>query len=1347
MATWIGSGMRAWMVHPMHDLTTEELQEYVQGSEYAELPEPARRDPVWPREEPDDLTMVDSRRTGFEADGESIHEVWDREMRAAARSSPKATTGTASGHYDLDLTQQRSAGHLESTAFDDGLEPVAAHAPIAGAQFTGQQRRQTMHMRWHGGRWVPAPHDTLPPPLPHVSQAEFVNSPIVGTEVVDESLDLGPTGDGGYSRELARHAAQMQVSAGAEDAFAEVFDPRPGAAAAAQEGIAVQVPPNAAGPLTGMTSEPRPPRADCPPQVWETDAERLAHHMIRNPGEGVQKGQFLRAQHGWIHTEDRPRVLTATAVADDETAEGSGEGAQAAAQPASDADAGQPLQQESWEATDFFSPSTNLMEVPGEGDDEGGWGDEAAGVAAGEARTVNGVPVDALDARVVVPPELVRDEHEDRVFSGLYPRRSGEEMTEFERMRLARCLEQHQKHGVPLGYDGVDPFSNNAFVRRRNPWIYKADDDAGRKHDLAVEFKMRQQSKLGHDVDRATRPNVRLPDDESDHPGLYSGQLQEAQRSFPILATVTDLSAMKLLSEGLLQPNGDNPYRHYGNTTLIPQPDMKFTTLVNRTINRVEGRDQTYRGYTAPERVAARREAELLSREVAFEKRRQADRARKEQAYRVRMGLAPAADTAEPAEDAGELAQMRSAPPEPQAVEMAALEHEDDDTRMQAMPNLRSHPDERSVYGRTPWKEDVRYTVWAMLGVHWRDLDAERLQLRGTGFYDNRHGVEMKATRPNTLARIEAMGWDSLTDQTRDEMWEHFRSPLSKGHHLMKPGREFPRAGPARETVNDLTVRRDGEQPPSWAFPGRLRHGEAEAAVRAPAVYDWRTGIGSGAPYAPDPILLSAAPPAGAAAAEEQGEAVPVPVPARLTPRPRVLRAQAAAYHSAAAARSARGRRRALRRACRWIRSGATGQGLGQHDGAPLSTAPLRVRAQWPCEPAAGWPADGSAAVVLGIDGVIHRGGAVLPGAGAAVGALLQARVPTVFYADEFSGWSEEALAQDLGAALGVPVPGDSVLLAAPSLLREAMQQFADDPVLVIGPAGAADAARAGGLRNPVTPEALAERFPHYVPSRWHGRQPPAGAAEGPRPSLYAHPGPAEAPPDFRVAGIAVLGEPQCWYTALQLCLDVLRAQRGAPRGPSGLLEPSAPQACPVFACSTRLLRAGSHSVPRLGTGAFLAALRALYREVSARDLVVTPTGRPSPAAFAHLEWHLEALCGSMHPGGAPLTHIYHVGDSVADDVAACGAYRDAGARRWWSVLVGTGVSPSGNSVLGRTGWEDLAGAQMPDSLGIPERERLHRLRQERRLDAAYQTLGMFVAELLDLEYHPSAAELATAAA
>jgi HAD superfamily hydrolase (TIGR01456 family) len=205
------------------------------------------------------------------------------------------------------------------------------------------------------------------------------------------------------------------------------------------------------------------------------------------------------------------------------------------------------------------------------------------------------------------------------------------------------------------------------------------------------------------------------------------------------------------------------------------------------------------------------------------------------------------------------------------------------------------------------------------------------------------------------------------------------------------------------------------------------------------------------------------------------------------------------------------------------------------------------------------------------------------------------------------------------------------------------------------------------------------------------------------------------------IAAVLVMADPHgCdWYTDLQLLLDVITSH-GVPmrHGPTPQSEP-----VELVFSNPDILWAARYPRPRLGQGAFSAALDALHRQVTGGAPLPRARwfGKPNPEPYRLAEQQLvaqalqlgllhptaaaAAACGTGSTGAAQMFHaIFAVGDNPAADVR--GANR-AGPP-WTSVLVRTGV------FQGMSNCEaDPAQLVLPDVLAAV-RAGLHRARSVR---------------------------------
>ncbi len=97
------------------------------------------------------------------------------------------------------------------------------------------------------------------------------------------------------------------------------------------------------------------------------------------------------------------------------------------------------------------------------------------------------------------------------------------------------------------------------------------------------------------------------------------------------------------------------------------------------------------------------------------------------------------------------------------------------------------------------------------------------------------------------------------------------------------------------------------------------------------------------------------------------------------------------------------------------------------------------------------------AAVVLDVDGVLHKGYVPIPGAREALERLEAARVPFIFVTNS-GGESEEDKAARYRQALGWDAISPARLVQSHTPLRGLLPRFADRPVLVVASSASAAA-------------------------------------------------------------------------------------------------------------------------------------------------------------------------------------------------------------------------------------------------------------------------------------------------
>lgn len=331
---------------------------------------------------------------------------------------------------------------------------------------------------------------------------------------------------------------------------------------------------------------------------------------------------------------------------------------------------------------------------------------------------------------------------------------------------------------------------------------------------------------------------------------------------------------------------------------------------------------------------------------------------------------------------------------------------------------------------------------------------------------------------------------------------------------------------------------------------------------------------------------------------------------------------------------------------------------------------------------------EGPSAFVFDIDGVLIRGGTVLPAARRALAKLYEPggekpKLPVCFLTNG-GGVTEATKAEELSSWLDVQVHENQVVLAHTPFRRLAQHTpLRDKPVLVAGVGSPAEVARHYGFRQVLTLPQLHAAQPHSAPFAVCNEAAEPGAGDMG----------SEGNP---IAGVLVFKDPNDWYRDTQLVLDVLTSG-GVPGRDA---PPEGAEPVQLYFANPDMLWANEFPTPRLGQGAFAACIKLLYREVTGRELPhLKYYGKPNPAPYRLMEalllqqaQLLDLVDGDSGSGSAdespealdaerpaqplPFSSVFAVGDNPAADVR--GANR-AGPP-WVSVLVRTGVFRGGKN-------------------------------------------------------------------
>ncbi|KAJ5040249.1 uncharacterized protein L3040_005910 [Drepanopeziza brunnea f. sp. 'multigermtubi'] len=349
-------------------------------------------------------------------------------------------------------------------------------------------------------------------------------------------------------------------------------------------------------------------------------------------------------------------------------------------------------------------------------------------------------------------------------------------------------------------------------------------------------------------------------------------------------------------------------------------------------------------------------------------------------------------------------------------------------------------------------------------------------------------------------------------------------------------------------------------------------------------------------------------------------------------------------------------------------------------------------------------------AFAFDIDGVLLRSSTPLPGASRALRYLENNCIPYILLTNG-GGKLESDRVKELSEKLEVEIKEDifvqshtpfkQLLDTSGYLSKNATQLSKKSTILVTGGHGdkCRKVAESYGFENVVIPADILSAYPDIWPFN-------QVFTDYYRTTARPLPNPSEP---LKIDAIFVYNDPRDWALDSQLILDLLLSKGGVlgtkseknddrtlPN--SGYLQDGQPH---VYFSNPDLLWAASYHLPRLGQGAFQAALLGLWQQYTSMNsshdgaqLHHTVIGKPSRITYQYGECVLQerhaAMLGGRHGGGtaaASLKRVFMVGDNPESDIRGANSYnlgRAGGGEQkqhgpaWSSILVKTGVYQEG---------------------------------------------------------------------
>ncbi|KAL2147027.1 hypothetical protein VTI28DRAFT_909 [Corynascus sepedonium] len=363
-----------------------------------------------------------------------------------------------------------------------------------------------------------------------------------------------------------------------------------------------------------------------------------------------------------------------------------------------------------------------------------------------------------------------------------------------------------------------------------------------------------------------------------------------------------------------------------------------------------------------------------------------------------------------------------------------------------------------------------------------------------------------------------------------------------------------------------------------------------------------------------------------------------------------------------------------------------------------------------------------SFAFAFDIDGVLLHVAKPIPGATNVLKFLNEYNIPFILLTNG-GGKHETERVRDLSDKLGVQLSTDNFVQSHTPFqeLLEGPDSLRDKTVLVTGSDYGKCRAifKEYGFRNVITPADIYAADPTIFPFQ------PAASSPYPSQSL---PKPLynkssldrdSLPSYLKVDAIFVLNDPRDWALDIQVITDLLLSHAGYPGtysplngtgegGQAGWQQDGQPR---LYFSNADLLWSAGYHLPRLGQGAFQAALAGLWRRITtggngeggAAELQRESIGKPFAETYhfaervlgAHRREVLKAMGGGIHyshgkeergdggamaPAGKELRRVYMIGDNPESDIAGANGYASPEGTEWVSVLVRTGVWSEGRS-------------------------------------------------------------------
>ena len=172
----------------------------------------------------------------------------------------------------------------------------------------------------------------------------------------------------------------------------------------------------------------------------------------------------------------------------------------------------------------------------------------------------------------------------------------------------------------------------------------------------------------------------------------------------------------------------------------------------------------------------------------------------------------------------------------------------------------------------------------------------------------------------------------------------------------------------------------------------------------------------------------------------------------------------------------------------------------------------------------------------------------------------------------------------------------------------------------------------------------------------------------------------------LEIDSIFVYNDPRDWGLDLAIIIDLLLSHRGyigtlsGKNGLSDLPNNGFQQdgQPPLFFSNPDLWFAADFPLPRMGQGAFRAAIEGVWKDITGgATLVKRVFGKPNQETYEFTEKQLQGIASGVG-AASQLKNVYMVGDNPESDIRGAMSFKSPTGVSWHGALVETGIYTGG---------------------------------------------------------------------